>query len=719
VGDTRWRQMDALFDALLELPEEEREAALDRGCKDDPELRRAVERLMAAEAEAGTFLATPAVPRAAIPSSLRHAVGPADDLVGTRVGPYRLVRFLGDGGMGTVYLSQREDDYRQEVAIKLVRQSAIRPEARRRLRTERQALARLAHPNIARLYDGGSTPEGVPYLVMERVDGLPIDRFCDGHRLGLRKRLGLVLQVLDAVAHAHRHLRVHCDIKPSNILVTGEGVPKLLDFGIAKLLDPVEGSDLAVTATGLRPLTPAYASPEQIEGSPITAASDLYSVGVLLYELLCGRPPYDVDDASGPAMGRAILETEPVPPSRRVSRRGRRWWRRPAKPQEGAPPTDSPKAPEVPSPESRRGLTPRLLRSRLRGDLDAIVLKAIRKEPGQRYPTAEAFATDIERHLQARPVGARQGTWRYRAARLLRRAVLPPEPRRRRERWAWAGGLVLVTGLASIALSVDRPSNPCPIPGNEIESIWNDSSRETVREVFLATGLPFAADTFDRASAAIDRYVRGWNATDLEICEATLVRGELSTRELYLGRLCLDGRREELRTLVDLFGHPDAHVVTDAVGAVNRLEEVASCADRGALAAGRLPPEDPEGRPRLPPANATDEVRRLRIHVTQSVGRSGPESTPRQERWIAESLRDALVRRLIGRHPDRACQLVTEASSRLDPGLALHRALLREIDDGWGAGEGQGASPACPLALRTTRSRGSSSWSRSRPPRSP
>jgi serine/threonine protein kinase len=474
VDDARWIRIDALFDAALELPEDRRRELLDRECADDPELRRAVERLLVLEAEAGGFLAEPVLghlsaARESAPPDPEALAPTCEELSGIRIGAYRLVHSLGHGGMGTVYLARREDDYHHEVAIKLVRRSLLSHEARRRLHAERQALAGLEHPNIARLYDGGTTDDGLPYLVMERVEGLPIDRYCERHGLGVRQRLELVRQVLAAVAHAHDHLRVHCDIKPSNILVTEDGTPKLLDFGIAKLLSAGERAQIAVTATGLRPLTPAYASPEQILGEPITIASDLYSVGVLLYELLCGSLPYGDDGAAGAELRRSIVEQDPAPPSRNGRGRGG-------------------------------------LERRLRGDLDAIVLMAIRKDPAHRYPSARAFVTDITRHLEARPVRARRGTLRYRAGRFLRRLVLPPNLQHRWERWAWAGVLAAVTGLSLLTLRLQRPPSP-------VRTSRSDSGGSGASPGAPPSGTPSSPPICSPQPTASIEWPRLWTAT--------------------------------------------------------------------------------------------------------------------------------------------------------------------------------------------------------------
>ncbi len=305
------------------------------------------------------------------------------------IGSYRLEGLIGAGGMGAVYLATRADrEYEQKVAIKLLHAGAASSELVRRFRAERQILAVLDHPEISRLLDGGTDVDGRPYLVMEYVDGTPLDRYCDEHQLGVRQRIELFLKVCDPVAFAHRRLVVHRDLKPGNILVTEKGEPKLLDFGIAKLLDPaaIPGGDEA-TRTGLRPMSPAYASPEQIRGRPITTGSDVYSLGVMLYKLLARTLPHRFDDLSPLAMDRE-LNRDPTAPSMAVS-----------------------EAIEQAS----------TLRRRLKGDLDAIVLKALREEPEQRYASVGELADDLKRHLDGLPVSARRGTMAYRTGRYLGR----------------------------------------------------------------------------------------------------------------------------------------------------------------------------------------------------------------------------------------------------------------------------------------------------------
>ena len=392
----RFAQVDTLFAAALERPIADRESFLDAACAADPELRREVEGLLAADARAGSFL----VPPSLVPHDVAANVPPVTDPP-LRLGPYRLLRELGSGGMGTVYLARRDDaEYERDVAVKILRAGIGADEAVRRFLAERQILARLEHPGIARLYDGGSTEDGSPFLVMELISGLPLDAYCDHHRLGIDARLDLFRRVCTAVQYAHQNLLVHRDLKPTNILVTADGEPKLLDFGIAKQLAPGVAPDL--TRTGSRVMTPSCASPEQIRGEPITTASDVYSLGVLLYELLAGRSPYRVAGDLPHEIEHAICDQEPEPPSLALFRRD----------------------PDGPSPEAiarARDTRPAALRRRLRGDLDTIVHTALRKEPARRYGSAADLAADVDRHLHHRPVAARPDSLLYRTRKLLRR----------------------------------------------------------------------------------------------------------------------------------------------------------------------------------------------------------------------------------------------------------------------------------------------------------
>jgi eukaryotic-like serine/threonine-protein kinase len=302
----RWRQVREVFDHAVLLDVSKRASYLDAACAADSELRNEVESLLLSNSQAAGFLNTPAMDLA------QAAPNPAPTRIGRRIGAYNVLEEIGHGGMGEVYRAGRADgQYEKQVAIKLVRGGYDSAAVLDRFRHERQILASLDHPNIARLLDGGTTDDGIPYLVMELIEGTRIDEYCDAHELNVNGRLQLFLQVCSAVQYAHQRLVIHRDIKPGNILVTKEGVPKLLDFGIAKILDPSAG----VEATIAGPLTPEYASPEQIRGEPITTATDVYSLGVVVYQLLVGRSPYPAKTRTPHEFARAICEFEPERPS--------------------------------------------------------------------------------------------------------------------------------------------------------------------------------------------------------------------------------------------------------------------------------------------------------------------------------------------------------------------------------------------------------------------
>jgi eukaryotic-like serine/threonine-protein kinase len=323
----RWRQIDDLLHSALDCEPNEHGALLDRACAGDPALRRQIEALIAADADAAVFLETPAAAGGLPPSLASELSSPreaeADTLIGRHIGAYRIVREVGRGGMGAVYLAERADEqFRKRVAIKLIKPGMDSDAILHRFRSERQILASLDHPHIATLLDAGTTEDGLSYFIMEYVEGQPIDVYCTTHGLSTRERLQLFGLVCAAVQHAHEHQVVHRDLKPSNILVTEAGVPKLLDFGIAKLLTPDNARPAGnLTTVGLRPMTPAFASPEQVRGEPVAPASDVYALGVLLYELLTGRRPYRVEGDTPAQLARAICEQEPEKPSTAVGRR--------------------------------------------------------------------------------------------------------------------------------------------------------------------------------------------------------------------------------------------------------------------------------------------------------------------------------------------------------------------------------------------------------------
>ena len=408
----RWQRIETLLDQALELPTGERDRWLREACAGDPGLYREAAGLLEAGERTDGFLEGSASARAA---NLIERAGPIAEpgvpapAMPPRVGPYRLVRELGRGGMGTVYLAEREEHFRQRVALKLVRRGLDLDEhLLGRFVDERQILASLEHPGIARLLDGGVTPDGAPWFAMEYVEGKPLDVWCDERTLSVEGRLELFAEVCDAVAYAHGRQIVHRDLKPSNILVTGSGSVKLLDFGIAKLLTPGTAGNADLTRTGLRLLTPEYASPEQLRGDVITPASDVYSLGVLLYRLLTGRRPYRIRGLSPGEAERVVLEREPPLPS--IAARS---------PEEQAATDASP--PESPTERARaRGTTPERLSAHLREGLDGMVLTALAKDPGRRYPSVDALARDIRRYLEGLPVttARRPSLTRWRAASL-------------------------------------------------------------------------------------------------------------------------------------------------------------------------------------------------------------------------------------------------------------------------------------------------------------
>jgi eukaryotic-like serine/threonine-protein kinase len=394
----RWQRLKQVLNAVLPLQGEQRTAYLDEVLAEDPSLRSELESLLRSHEQAtSNFMRDPAV---ALLAPL--FVPPATAQTGRRIGAYEILAEIGRGGMGEVYRAVRADgEFDRKVAIKMVRGGFDTQFILDRFRNERQILAGLDHPHIARLLDGGTTDEGTPYLVMELVEGTPIDAHCDVHSLSISQRLELFRSVCGAVHYAHQHLVIHRDLKPANILVTPGGVPKLLDFGIAKILDPSAGME----TTMMHALTPEYASPEQVRAQPVSTASDVYSLGVVLYQLLTGRSPYAKYNTSAPELARAICELEPSRPSTTVFKRGER-------------PNAS--APVDPTSKVREGSAQKLQR-RLRGDLDNIVLKAMRKEPERRYASAEQFAEDIRRHLEGLPVVARQDSRSYRTGKFIRR----------------------------------------------------------------------------------------------------------------------------------------------------------------------------------------------------------------------------------------------------------------------------------------------------------
>jgi eukaryotic-like serine/threonine-protein kinase len=403
----RWQRINELFHAALIVDDPERHAFLVTQCAGDDALRSKVAALLTAHEEAEGFIQGSVFGDAA----QLLVEEEAEAMIGQHIGLYLIKREIGRGGMGSVYLATRDDDqFEQQVAIKVVRRGMDTDLVLARFRNERQILAGFAHPNIARLFDGGSTETGLPYFIMEYIEGQAIDEYCDSRRLSTASRLELFRTVCAAVQYAHQHLVIHRDIKPSNILVTATGVPKLLDFGIAKLLHSEATSGTATTAVVQRLMTPEYASPEQVQGDQVTTVSDVYSLGVLLYELLSGHSPYHFKTLLPYDIAQVISDSEPEKPSTVINRvedvtTGGRKGRR--------------LTPESVS-RTRDG-RPENLRRKLAGDLDNIVLMSMRKEPHRRYSSVGQFSEDIRRHLEGLPVLARKATLSYRGAKFIRR----------------------------------------------------------------------------------------------------------------------------------------------------------------------------------------------------------------------------------------------------------------------------------------------------------
>jgi WD40 repeat protein len=442
----RWQQVETLFQAACDLPPGDRRAFLQAECHETT-VRQEVETLLASCTEAPDFLEEPAL---AGVGGAPPREEPAE-FIGRRLGRYEITSLIGSGGMGAVYRAERADDeFKKTVALKVIKRGMDTDEILRRFLTERQVLAGLEHPNIARLHDGGATDDGRPYLVMELVEGVPIDEHCTKQRLAIDDRLGLFLKVCSAVQSAHQSMVVHRDIKPTNILVTEDGEPKLLDFGIAKVLDPspaeVAASALGMTVTEARILTPRYASPEQVGGRMITTASDVYSLGVVLYELLTGREPYRLTTGSRAELEDVVCTQEPRKPSAIAAR-----------------PADV---------------------RRLRGDLDTIVLKTLRKEPERRYASVEQLAEDIRRHLEGLPVLARPGTFLYRTGRFVSRNGV-----------AVAAAAVLTVGLVAAT-----------IVSTTMFARAESAKRDAFEQAAIAQWRAYAANVAAAHAALIERH---------------------------------------------------------------------------------------------------------------------------------------------------------------------------------------------------------------------
>lgn len=419
----QWQQARPILESAIELDPANRSTFLDHACT-DTYLRREIESLLAAHEQADTrALNTDFGARL---DGLGQS--PFQLQSGTRLGTYEILGEIARGGMGAVYRAARADgQYQQHVALKVVRADLGTEFSTSRLRSERQILASLDHPNIAKILDGGTTKDGLPYFVMELIEGLPITEYCAQYRLSIDDRLNLFRNVCSAVHYAHQHLVIHRDLKPTNLLVTPGGVPKLLDFGIAKILDP-NTHPQDVTLTGQWIMTPEYASPEQFRGEPITTATDVYSLGLILYELLTGRSVHSTSGRMPHEIARAVLEIEPEKPSSIIRR------------------NTNLNGPAVGQAGNLRDHSRHSLHRRLAGDLDNIVLKALRKEPRERYNSVDQFAEDIRRHLERLPILARKNTIAYRCRKYMLRHKIG----------VFAAALIIVSLITGVALTIHQ-----------------------------------------------------------------------------------------------------------------------------------------------------------------------------------------------------------------------------------------------------------------------
>jgi serine/threonine protein kinase len=463
----RLRQIRDVFEAALEHSPELRPAFLDEVCRDQV-LRSEVHKLLDAHERTSGILDHPLLAEPKFPK-----------MEGRRIGPYEIVREIGHGGMGTVYLAVRADDvFRKQVAIKLVRPEVSSAEVVRRFRQEREILAALDHPNIARLLDGGETEDGLLYVVMEYVNGQRIDVHCDLKRLALTERLQVFQSLCTATQYLHRQGVVHRDLKPGNVLVTTEGTVKVLDFGIAKLLRPVTEATALITLTGLQLMTPEYASPEQVKGNATSPLTDIYALGVILYELLTGHRPYRIQSRILHEIVRAICEEPPTRPSTVVTQT------------ENVLDSDRQITPDAVG--LVRRCSPEDLKHRLGGDLDNILLKALEKEPRQRYLSVQHFSEDIAAHLEGRPVTARTASALYRSAKFFQR-----------HRIVIIAVVALTITLATGGIKINRTGVLALACGVAVLALWYASTDRRLGQRIAESGLYRYPGYFAAAAAIV------------------------------------------------------------------------------------------------------------------------------------------------------------------------------------------------------------------------
>lgn len=546
----RWLQIESMFHDISQRAVPERAAHLATQCGDDLDLRVAVERLLAADGEDDL-----------LDDGVGVALRGKDPLLHTRFGPFRLVERLADGGMGTVYRAERVlGDFEQQAAVKVLRLGLLTDSMRERFARERQTLARLVHPNVARLLDGGTTEQGVPFFTMELIDGVEVDRFCDERQARVRQRLELFATICRAVHFAHQNLIVHLDLKPSNILVDSSGVPKLLDFGVAGLLEGVAPS-AAAAVTRSRPLTPEYASPELLRGEPASTASDVYSLGVVLYELLAGTRPFG-PTRSDLELLRVVCETDAVRPSSTFDER--------VGGQEVA-------ASRHTRAERRAATSVEMLRT-LRGDLDRIVGKAMRKEPARRYTSCQELAEDVDRYLHGFPVAARDASLGYRVSKFVRRNVVG----------VLAAAAVVVALLGGIVATVhmaDVARNERDIATAARRQVEHEVDHARIEATSSALTAAFLSDTILSSTFLTDPQQRRNVLATIEN-KAAQVRREYADQEHLranlldaLGRACLSFDAFELAAVLI---HEAAAIRLERFGP-DSLEQALSLASLGQM----------------------------------------------------------------------------------------------------------------------------------------
>ena len=540
----RWQRVKDILQSALEHEPADQPGFVSAACAGDQTLQREVESLLAYQSRQQRFIET-----AAADGDTRLLEHDRSPLEGRRIGVYKIIREIGRGGMGTVYLAERDDEqYRHQVAIKLVKRGMDSEVVIRRFKNERQILANLKHSNIAGLLDGGTTEDGLPYFVLEYVSGTPIDIYCDARQLGVVERLKLFRTVCAAVQHAHSNLIVHRDLKPSNILVTDDGTPKLLDFGIAKLLDVDQAADLTEMTLAGRPMTPEYASPEQARGGAVTIASDVYSLGVVLYELLTGCRPYRFRSRLPQDITRVICEEQPAKPSTALSRAPETT----AEGADGRTPTST--AHEI---SRKRGVDPKKLKRQLRGDLDNLLLMAMRKEPDRRYASVDQLSEDIQRYIDREPLRARRDTFLYRSSKFVER-----------NRLAVAAATLIVVILIGGIVATTRAARRAERRFNDVRTLANSfvfEFHDAIKDLQGAT--PARELVVRRALQYLDslsQEAQGDQSLQLELAGAYVKIGDVQGNHNFSNLGDTAGATASYRKAVEIL---EASVAADPAGA--------------------------------------------------------------------------------------------------------------------------------------------------------